>query len=601
MQNEPWEILGLDAATASVRDVKRAYAQLIKLSRPDTDSEGFQRIHQAYQFALEWVRQREGESQAAAEVAGSSEVKAFDADGQPLPVLNPDGSVANPSRPPAVPLQLEEPALPEEFSRAAEGLRDALKSGNADALRAKFEAFQKLPQSSRELVKPWVAALEKIFEGNLTILGAQMSAQDLRLPLEADFADLPMAVVVAWAEGRDLTKLAEVSHMLLWGRPAIQSPASLLCQARVADLLAFLRPKIAEELLNSTYPHLAPNFREFLTNRVEPKISCGKLFSGLPEEEMHFWEDRLYRGEKTFDWNSMQAQLRVRALLARRSADWPGYAFLGQVVPPDILNSLVKSVVQNRHRNQIRSAEVGGGSRFSRHAWLALMVGFILIRIGLYLGSEKPQMHRAIKLQDNDVINRQYVLPNSAIDLLPISVTRNPKIDLSKRPAEFENSEFAAIYSAGTGPGGLPNADRLREMYPSMLLEIGNMQMRWQQHRVEEFRSEDVLHDGDASSPARFAFYYSVVVNDNLSENQRREALIRLADEYDPRLVIPILASISAPTSSLSHGARGVAEALSALYGSGLPLESQQVLAKVLESRKVSKESLRPTSEIKGR
>ncbi|GAB3331901.1 hypothetical protein [Marilutibacter aestuarii] len=43
--------LGLDAG-ADVRAVKRAYAARLKTTRPDTDPEGFQRLHAAYQAAL---------------------------------------------------------------------------------------------------------------------------------------------------------------------------------------------------------------------------------------------------------------------------------------------------------------------------------------------------------------------------------------------------------------------------------------------------------------------------------------------------------------------------------------------------------------------
>ncbi len=47
--------LGLDA-DADVRAVKRAYAARLKTTRPDTDPEGFQRLHAAYQAALAAVQ-----------------------------------------------------------------------------------------------------------------------------------------------------------------------------------------------------------------------------------------------------------------------------------------------------------------------------------------------------------------------------------------------------------------------------------------------------------------------------------------------------------------------------------------------------------------
>jgi hypothetical protein len=42
---------------ADERSIKRAYAAKLKSVRPDTDPEGFQRLHAAYQDALNWVRE----------------------------------------------------------------------------------------------------------------------------------------------------------------------------------------------------------------------------------------------------------------------------------------------------------------------------------------------------------------------------------------------------------------------------------------------------------------------------------------------------------------------------------------------------------------
>lgn len=53
---------------ADERAVKRAYAARLKTVRPDADPEGFQRLHAAYQQALEWVRERSEETADAASV-----------------------------------------------------------------------------------------------------------------------------------------------------------------------------------------------------------------------------------------------------------------------------------------------------------------------------------------------------------------------------------------------------------------------------------------------------------------------------------------------------------------------------------------------------
>ncbi|WP_143486000.1 J domain-containing protein [Pseudomonas sp. PA15(2017)] len=51
----PWELLGLDAE-ADTRTIKRRYAQLLKQTRPDENPEAFQRLREAYEWALDWAQ-----------------------------------------------------------------------------------------------------------------------------------------------------------------------------------------------------------------------------------------------------------------------------------------------------------------------------------------------------------------------------------------------------------------------------------------------------------------------------------------------------------------------------------------------------------------
>lgn len=56
-----WTVLGL-TADADTRSIKRQYAALLKQTRPDEDAEGFQRLRDAYEQALnykEWAQANE--------------------------------------------------------------------------------------------------------------------------------------------------------------------------------------------------------------------------------------------------------------------------------------------------------------------------------------------------------------------------------------------------------------------------------------------------------------------------------------------------------------------------------------------------------------
>jgi curved DNA-binding protein CbpA len=56
----PWTLLGLND-DADERAVKRQYAKLLKVTRPDDDPEAFQRLREAYERVLDWARNRPDE------------------------------------------------------------------------------------------------------------------------------------------------------------------------------------------------------------------------------------------------------------------------------------------------------------------------------------------------------------------------------------------------------------------------------------------------------------------------------------------------------------------------------------------------------------
>lgn len=69
----PWNVLGLDGPCDS-RSVRRRYAALAKVHRPDSDPEGFQRLRAAYEVALAEAVEVPGEVSLASAASGSAEV-----------------------------------------------------------------------------------------------------------------------------------------------------------------------------------------------------------------------------------------------------------------------------------------------------------------------------------------------------------------------------------------------------------------------------------------------------------------------------------------------------------------------------------------------
>lgn len=59
MSSDPFELLGLDRTTATEADVRRAYAERLKVTRPEDDRAGFMALRAAFEHARESVRWRD--------------------------------------------------------------------------------------------------------------------------------------------------------------------------------------------------------------------------------------------------------------------------------------------------------------------------------------------------------------------------------------------------------------------------------------------------------------------------------------------------------------------------------------------------------------
>ncbi|WP_329740909.1 J domain-containing protein [Dyella sp. A6] len=130
----PFEQLGLPS-DADERMVKRAYAQRLRHTRPDSDPEGFQRLHAIYQAALAVCRERPPQPTPA---------RAIEPVTEPASILQATAAPATPPTPPLMPspapLRAEpaRPAVPTPFpfERFCNELLTMADAGDAPQLRA---------------------------------------------------------------------------------------------------------------------------------------------------------------------------------------------------------------------------------------------------------------------------------------------------------------------------------------------------------------------------------------------------------------------------------------------------------------------------------
>ncbi len=123
MTDDPWKVLELDGGTATLADVKRSYARLLKVTRPDRDPEGFMRLRSAYENAQALLR---GESPPSMMPAQASDGKP-PAPAEPVPTQ------------PRITTAVRE--IPEAVNAAVKELRAAIVSRVRQKVRIAWAAY----------------------------------------------------------------------------------------------------------------------------------------------------------------------------------------------------------------------------------------------------------------------------------------------------------------------------------------------------------------------------------------------------------------------------------------------------------------------------
>ena len=90
-----WHTLELEA-TSDSREIKRAYARKLKITRPDEQPEAFQQLHHAYKAALDYAAYQQYQAQQASEAAAPETEAVLAAEANPADELLANHSDANP-------------------------------------------------------------------------------------------------------------------------------------------------------------------------------------------------------------------------------------------------------------------------------------------------------------------------------------------------------------------------------------------------------------------------------------------------------------------------------------------------------------------------
>lgn len=364
---DPWQILILDRHTATEKDVKAAYARLLKQHRPDTDPEGFRRVREAYESALIWLRDR----------SERPEVSYVE---QPAENQDEGGGQSG-----SLPVVFEDLPLPADAQEALAEVEHAAGAGNVEQLEAALTSFQERCDEGAVSGISRATALERAFQGRVKDLAAGVSDAFLLRLMDLGEMNLPHLVISAWVEEENRWRLVQLAEVLQEQARSLSSPDGAMLMSRVGMLIGLEQPETATALANAAYPHLPVDGRAQLMAQLEQEAALGRIFSDVSPEMKPFWFDRVRRGGVDHDWDSQDAMTALEDLITRNRYQWQGWGVVRQLMP-----EASWGMVEARLRNQAQQVANSTPRRSKFPYWIIVPAALVVINLLRFMATDKP-------------------------------------------------------------------------------------------------------------------------------------------------------------------------------------------------------------------
>lgn len=352
----PWSILGLEPDTANEKQVRSAYARLLKVHRPDQDPEGFQRLRTAYELALQWLKQRSSAEEEndwgndVVDVPPQEPVKKSTPGVSIQPPLTPLPSSWAEGEVPVLPHKLGEtpviekrrPSKPErnwprEWSYSLESLDRALKRTprHLDVISMALSALASdvlecgIPPFALECI------LNDAFDANMRLFGMSAPTTILFCLLRGGCAEFVLSAMDALEKSVKQTHLPVFVQKLDDCLADALSPSTVDVFFQAADLMVLNKPFIAHSILRKLQNLLDASEYSARLNGLQAAVMRGINLRELEPVHRTFWAQRLEHPESVCDW---KAQTSVDALFVAflHGSSWAGYPLVKSVVPSEV-------------------------------------------------------------------------------------------------------------------------------------------------------------------------------------------------------------------------------------------------------------------------
>lgn len=172
-----------------------------------------------------------------------------------------------------------------------------------------FEQSYTNPEVARSASKSLIDA----FDDKGLWLANLVHPDHLVQELRQQCASLTTLVVTQWVRQGETHKLKMLGESLLRQTTPLTQEGGRIT-ALLAGLLGILRPQIAQNLLETSRPHLVDENDLSLLRDAQQWVEVGRLLDKTPPDERVFWNRRLREPKSDWNWETAEARLALQRL-----------------------------------------------------------------------------------------------------------------------------------------------------------------------------------------------------------------------------------------------------------------------------------------------
>jgi hypothetical protein len=394
----PWQLFGIDPTTATERDLKLAYARMIKIHRPDEDPAGFKLVREAYEIGLDVLRHPKAATVAtstpqkvvAVEVAPpvvtadppviyvpialpqampspivpyldveEREVEPSPSEVPEDPAIGYTPSEAPPIEPPPAAAEPPPPALVDAENAVARVVESADHSAISRSIASLFYLCRTIEPGAAG-IRLWHQSLHRSTRGNSALVAAGVTLPQFIIELESGASLITHACIGHWEAVGDMRAMSELAEAILGERDRLHAEEAAIVALRLSLEGGFVFPSVATRLLNFAFPHLDREARDSYLALAENQIRQGAAFRGFRKDQHSYWHRRVRHPQVDWSWEDNTAEAAIEYLAATRRQDWEGYAIVRRIAPAAWFTRLETAV--QRVRTAKESAEAKAAS-----------------------------------------------------------------------------------------------------------------------------------------------------------------------------------------------------------------------------------------------